>query len=190
MGWYDYFANQSGEAINIECDWNTGNFTDTLQPGENKSYGNRGAGCLYTFWLNGNVVKNFQVGDNRCQNWEFLIGSGPVVENMNGYTGRPPGTIQQQYPPTSNLEGAFIGDEESNVDYSEQRKMGSDVAAGLGATKTQAMIDGDSCFKDILTTAVAEAGDEKVFAALLNGQPNGRNRHCNISTCPTNNALS
>jgi len=170
MGWYDYIANQSGVEISIKCDWNVGNFTDKLQPGENKSYGNRQANCLYYFTLNGDTI-SIQAGDNRCQNWEFLIGPGPKVLEMNGFAGRPPGKIEQQYPPTGSASaGAFAGSPESLVDYAKQREMGSSLAAAGGATKTRALIEGgDACFKDILTSAVDEAGIEKVVAVLANG---------------------
>lgn len=170
MGWYDYIANQSGVEISIECYWATGSFKDKLQPGENKSYGNRQGNCLYWFKLNGNTT-DIQIGDNRCQNWEFLIGPGPKLLEKNGFAGRPPGAIEQKYPPTgSNLEGAFTGSAESMVDYPKQRELGSSLAAAGGATKTQALIEGgDACFKDILTSAVDEAGIEKVVAALADG---------------------
>ena len=49
--------------------------------------------------INNNIL-NISVGENRCQNWEFLILPGSTIGEKNGYTGRPPGSIEQKYPPT------------------------------------------------------------------------------------------
>ena len=168
MGWNDYIVNQSGKAINVVLNWATGSFRVTLAAGENRRFDERGAGCLYDISVDNNTL-NIQAGDNRCQNWEFVIEPGPTYGERDGYTGRPPGPIEQRYPPSGPGLMA-VAMPESDVDHSEQRRMASALAADAGATKTQAAIESDtSCFKEILATAADEVGIEKLVSTLCEG---------------------
>jgi len=168
MGWNDYIANQSGKEIAVDLNWSTGSFSVKVAAGENRRFDNRGAGCLYYVSIDNNIL-NIQAGENRCQNWEFLIVPGPKVGEQNGYAGRPPGAIEQKYPPTGSGLMA-VAMPESDMDYSEQRRMASALAAEAGCTKTQAAIESDTaCFKEVLTTAAEEGGTEKVVSVLLEG---------------------
>jgi hypothetical protein len=168
MGWNDYIANQSGKEIEVALNWATGSFSVKMAAGENRRFDNRGAGCLYYIRVDGDTL-NIQAGDNRCQNWEFVILPGPKYGEKDGYTGRPPGPIEQKYPPTGSGLMA-VAMPESDLDYSEQRRMACTLAAEAGATKTQAAIESDTaCFKNILTTAAEEGGTEKLVSVLLEG---------------------
>jgi hypothetical protein len=170
MGWNDYIVNQSGKEINVDLNWSTGSYSVKMAAGENRRFDERGAGCLYYIRVDGDTL-NLQAGDNRCQNWEFVILPGPKYGEKDGYTGRPPGPIEQKYPPTrSGLMAMAMP--QSDLDYSEQRRMACALAAEAGATKTQAAIESDTaCFKDILTTAAEEGGTEKLVSVLLKGPP-------------------
>ena len=168
MGWNDYIVNQSGKAIDVVLNWATGSLPVTMAAGENRRFDERGAGCLYYISVDNNIL-NLQVGDNRCQNWEFVILPGPTYGERDGYTGRPPGPIEQQLPPTgSGLMAVALP--EPSLGHAEQRQMASTLAADAGATKTQAAIESkNSCFKEILTTAADELGNTKLVSALLTG---------------------
>lgn len=168
MGWNDYIANQSGKAIEVVLNRATGSFSVKVAAGENRRFDERGAGCLYYISVDNNIL-NLQVGDNRCQNWEFVILPGPTYGEKDGYIGRPPGPIEQKYPPSGSGLMA-LAMPASDLDHSEQRRMASALAADAGATETQAAIESDTaCFKDILTTAADEVGTEKLVPVLLEG---------------------
>jgi len=183
MGWNDYFVNQSGQEIDVYLNWATGSFSAKMAAGENRRFDNRGAGCLNYITVNGQNL-SIGVGDNRCQNWEFVIVPGPKFGDKDGYTGRPPGPIEQKYPPTSSASGLMaiaLPKSESDLDYPEQRRMASALAAEAGATRTQAAIESDTaCFKDILTTAAEEGGTEKLVSVLLEGPAEWSHQALNV----------
>lgn len=169
MGWIDYIANQSGKEIDVDLNWAIGSFSVKVAAGENRRFDARQGNCLYYISVDGNIT-NIQAGDNRCQNWEFAIVPGPKIGEQNGYAGRPPGAIEQKYPPTGSGLMAMAMMPVSDVDFAEQRRMASALAAEAGATRTQAAIESDTaCFKDILTTAAEEGGTEKLVSVLLEG---------------------
>ena len=172
MGWYTYIANQSGQDIEVYL--GLGGFGDdqkfTISAGVNKSYG-RGGLCLFSIQLSPGDNHYIESGDNRCQNWEFLLGPGGKIVKFDGYAGRPPGPIQQEYPETSGVLAAeaFVAAPHAMVDYADQRVAGIAVAKQEGATQALARIRSGACYEDILTTAEAEIGNDKLFAALMSG---------------------
>jgi hypothetical protein len=169
MGWIDYIANQSGQAVEFTRYDGFSGTQYKLQPGENKSFG-RGGMCLFSVNFTPGGSREITSGENRCQNWEFLLGPGGKIVRADGYAGRPPGPIQQQYPESgSALSHAFIGTAAEAPDYSEQRAAGSAMAIAEGAPKTAAAIQSGACFKDILATAASEVGHAKLISGLLNG---------------------
>jgi hypothetical protein len=171
MGWHDYFVNQSDRDIQYTLDV-ADSFVQikyNVKAHTNQLFARWGSGsqgwCLNAVTSSYGTY-NIQDG-NRCQNFEFLIGSNYQIQQSDGYIGPPPGPMEQKYPPTD--AEYFSSAPAVSTDYARQRVLARTLASDAGAARTRELIESGNCFKEIFDAADEEGGTEKFVAALVQG---------------------
>lgn len=175
MGWYDYFVNQDNAttfryevivAAPVDIQYTVFAGNNMLFP----RYGSGSAGwCLV--WLNRLSDKGstrvFAASGNQCQNFEFVLDSQGNIVEWDGYIGRPPGPIEQRYPPTA--RGYYARAPAMALDHTRQRALGRKLAGPEASPHLKAMIKYGASFRDIFSAAASEFGTEKLLDGILAG---------------------